>query len=352
MQSRSTNLRRLVRLRNCAIVRSGLTLAEVLVVIAIVGILLSLILPAIQSSREQARVVVCRSHLKQMVLAATAYEASHRAFPYTSTSWMDSATNPARRHFAVSAHRSLMPFLDPVCGRKVVFDDPTDPAWLSIPPTFFVSESHRKLQRLRLPFLLCPSDVPVEGATNFRANHGISVEALAPCATIESLAHKGAFVNGRAVPMAEFRDGLSQTALFSERVLGDRQPATYDPFRDLFSDGKVYYDTPGFVQHCRNDAVPSPPSEYSFAGGSWLLGGLLNTWYLHVLSPNSQVPDCALGVGILDGGPGIVTARSFHHGGVHVGMADGSVRFAANTIAPQVWHALGTRNGAESGQLH
>jgi prepilin-type processing-associated H-X9-DG protein len=78
-----------------------------------------------------------------------------------------------------------------------------------------------------------------------------------------------------------------------------------------------------------------------------VLGGLLNTWYLHVLPPNSPVPDCAFGDGFTDGGLGIVSARSFHPGGVHVAMADGSVRWIGNAIDQIVWQAAGTRNAGE-----
>ena len=328
--------------------RSGITLPEILVVTAIIGILLSLLMPAVQASRERARMVVCRNNLKQFSLAAASYESTYGSFPYTSTSWLNSTVSPPHRYFAVSAHRSMMPFLDPACGQKVVFNDPTDPGWLRVPPTYFVVEAHRELQGLRLPFLLCPSDEGLSGATNYRVNHGVSVNVLAPSRSIESIAHQGAFVNGTAVPMAGFTDGLSSTALASERVLGDQRPSVYDPFRDVFSNGRAYVDTPQFIRHCRDDAVASPASEYSFAGGTWLLGGQLNTWYLHVLPPNSSIPDCALGAGLVDGGIGIVSARSLHKGGLHVAMADGSVRFVANVIDLDVWRAIGTRNGGES----
>jgi type II secretory pathway pseudopilin PulG len=263
---RQQPLKEVPRLRS----RLGVTTIEVLIVVSVIGILMSLLLPAVQASRERARAITCRNNLRQLVLAAVSYESSQRAFPYTSTTWLDSSVSPAKRYSAISAHRCLMPFLDPAIGRKVVFDDPTDPGWLSTPPTHIVLP-HRELQLQRITILLCPSDDGFEGATNYRVNHGISVHVLSPSPTIEGIAHRGAFVNGRAIPASDFRDGLSHTAFFSERVLGDRRPMTYSPFQDVFSNGQFPNNTRDFILHCQNDAVTNPPSEFSYAGASWLL---------------------------------------------------------------------------------
>ena len=154
-------------------------------------------------------------------------------------------------------------------------------------------------------------------------------------------------MNGRAVSSSSFSDGLSNTALFSERVLGDQNPAGYDPFLDVFATGSCPQGTPNLVTHCRQAASPNPPFEYSFLGGSWLLGGWSHTWYNHVLTPNSTIPDCGYGPVAVDGGATVMTARSFHDGGVNVAMADGAVRFVATTVDAGIWRAVGTRNGRE-----
>lgn len=324
--------------------RRGVTLAELLVSIGIIGLLLSLLLPAVQSARERSRTMTCRHQLKQLAIAAHNYETAHRTFPYTSTTWFDST---GRRHYPVSAHRSMAGFLDEGLGRKVDFNDPTDPGWTASGSPFFFSHKHRELQGVRTQILGCPSDGLKPGSTSYRSNVGISVQILPPSPSVESTSQKGAFVNGRGIPLSEFRDGLSHTALFCERVLGDFDPAQYDPYRDLFSDGQAIQDTAAFVLHCRNDATIVPASEFSFSGGSWLLGGFLNTWYSHVLLPNSPIPDCSIGPAMIDGGPGIVSARSFHTGGVNVVNADASVRFTSDRINDTVWRAAGTRNLGE-----
>lgn len=330
---------------------AGFTLTEVLVSIGLLAILMSLLMPAIQASREQARLIACRNNLRQLAVASQSYESSHRTFPYTSTTWWDSNETPSRRHQAISPHATMMPFLDPTIAKKIDYSDVTDPVW-GLPPTFFVSAPHRELAGTTTPVLLCPSDGPRPGATNYRANLGISVSILPPVGGVEEISQKGAFVNGRAIPAREFRDGLSNTAFFSERVLGDYSPKTYDPFRDHWADGLTFIPiTATAVAHCRDDATLTPAFQHSFSGGTWLLGGFLNTWYLHALPPNSRIPDCSAGPGATDGAQGIVSSRSFHHNGVNVVMADSAVRFIANTVSPTVFQALGTRNMTESVNL-
>ena len=69
--------------------RSGLTITEVLVVIAIVSMLIALFLPAVQASRELSRTLECRNNLRQIGVAATSHAATQRTFPYTSTTWAE-----------------------------------------------------------------------------------------------------------------------------------------------------------------------------------------------------------------------------------------------------------------------
>lgn len=61
--------------------RCGFTIVELLVVVSVIGVLVSLLLPAVQSARESARRTQCQSHLKQLGLAALNFESAHRRFP-------------------------------------------------------------------------------------------------------------------------------------------------------------------------------------------------------------------------------------------------------------------------------
>lgn len=326
--------------------RSAITVAEVLVSIGVLTLLMSLIAPAIQQSRELSRATTCRNNLHQLMLAMHEHEASYRTFPYTSTRWIETGS-PGRDHYSRSPHRELMASLDLSISRRLDSSDITDPGWTSAGPTF-VSVKSRELQKIAIPVLACPSDrVPV-GATSYRANLGTSIEVLTDLKDKLSPKPHGSFDNGRSVAPAEFLDGLSNTVMFSERAIGDYNPVRYEPFRDLFAIERPALNAQNLARMCRDESTTSPRSEYSFAGGTWQLGGWLNTWYNHVLTPNSVVPDCGEGPCCVDGGRVIVTPRSLHRGGVNAAMGDGRVRFVSNSIDLAVWMSMGTRNGGES----
>lgn len=145
---------------------------------------------------------------------------------------------------------------------------------------------------------------------------------------------------------ADFRDGKSNTTAFSERLSGDRDSGHYTPWRDVVS---VNPGPPGLLTP--NDAMAAcrwpvsvAPVHFSFGGTTWALSGYSQTWYNHVLPPNSDTPDC------VDGGPfghGAFTARSLHRGGVNVLFADGSGRFTNESIDLDAWRALGSVAGGE-----
>jgi type II secretory pathway pseudopilin PulG len=322
------------------------SLAEVLVAIGIIGLLLALLLPAVQAARERSRATACKSNLRQLALAAQQHEAAQGTFPYTSTSWSDSRETPARRYYSVSPHAGLLGFIDPAMARQRDKGAMDDPGWITSVQQSN-SPANQQLLASRIPLFTCPSDAVRLGSTSYRANMGISVEVLPPSETVEAIAMQGAFVNGSAMRPSDFSDGLSNTALFSERVLGDFEPSSYDPFRDVFARSGPVYGTRQVARRCLEEATTNPTSEFSFAGANWLLGGWLHTWYNHSLPPNSPIPDCGDGAGHADGGRVVMTARSQHPSGVHLATADGAVQWIADTVDERVWHALGTRNGRD-----
>ena len=326
--------------------RAAFSLAELLVAIGIVGILLAVLLPAVQHARERARAISCTNHLRQLTLAAHQHEAALGRFPYTSTTWTDARKSPRRRYYAVSPHAGLLPYLD---GAMAAQFDPTatdDPGWIDFaqPST---SPANQQLVSTRFALFGCPSDNRREGTTSYRANMGTSVEVLPPIGTVEPISQRGAFVNGNAIRPSDFRDGQSNTAMFSERVVGDFVSDSYSPFQDVFARVGSAEGTSELVGRCA-EATWNPSNEFSFAGANWLFGGWLHTWYNHALVPNSEIPDCGDGPGFSDGGRVVMTARSFQPGGIHLATADGAVRRVANSVDRTVWLALGTRNGRES----
>jgi type II secretory pathway pseudopilin PulG len=334
-------------LANSKSARQGVTLSEVLVLIGVIGMLVALTAPAIQQVREQARLLACKDRLRQFGLAVHEHETFHRAFPYTSTTSGMTVDGVRRSYKSVSPHRALMHFFDPTIAAKFDHHDETTDFVSESAPVVSLSAANRQLQHLVIPVLLCPSDGTVAGATNYRANVGIS-PGLFPAQ--EPTVRKGAFVNGLAIRADEFTDGLSTTALFSERVLGDGDPARYDPWRDKFLAPLTGYTAEAVITACRTYATASPVHHDSFSGYDWLLGGWRQTWYDHIVGPNSPIPDCAATepTFAVSGSNGIMAARSLHFGGVNVCFGDGTVKFVNSAVDLKIWRAIGTRNGGET----
>lgn len=326
--------------------RRGYTLAEVLVAIGIIGLLIALLMPAVQHAREQSRRASCVNNLRQLSLAAHQYESANRAFPYTSTSWIDSSQRPWRRYYSFSPHATMLAFLEPAASGHFDWNAHDDAAW-TLNPQRSASAANQRMAESFIGVFACPSDTRQEGATSYRANMGVSIEIVPLWPGVEAIARRGAFVNGRSVRASEFADGLSNTAFFSERVLGDFSMAKYTPFRDVFARSSPVYGTAEAARRCRDEASWTPPSEFSYSGSNWLFGGWLHSWYNHVLLPNSSIPDCGDGPGHTDGGRVVMSARSMHPGGVHVSAADASVRFVSASIDETAWKAFGTRNSGE-----
>ena len=329
--------------------RPGLTLIEVLVALGVLSLLAALLLPAIHSARESSRRAQCLNNLRQLALAATNHvSVNHNQLPFTSTNGSD----PQGKKLlpSISPHRHLLTFLDQsVLYPMVDFQDMTINGPGS--PPMFADADHAELLKLALPVLVCPSDEQRPGATNYCANMGYGPGVYGPQApAIGGFAGNvaGAFVHGRSTLVNEFRDGLSHTALFSERLVGDGDPQSYTPWTDYFYFGAGDISTADeAVQACGSLSQSNPPHA-SYAGWTWLFGGWNSTWYNHILTPNSPIPDCSAGGDqMAGGGHGAYAARSFHRGGVNAAFADGACRFVSDHIDLSVWRALSTRAGGE-----
>jgi len=327
----------------------GLSLVEVLVVAGIVGVLVSMTLPAVQSAREAARRSQCCDRLRQIGLAAHSHQSAYRAFPYTSTNQRNRSASGPPHIPAIAPHRHLIAYLNPVVSQKMDMTDATFAVSGELP--YSLSPKNAELLKVAIPSLLCPSDSGPVGGNNYRANLGPGPGIFAPDPHMPYSRRDpgnatGAFVHHRAVPVAEFLDGLSVTALFSEKIIGDGDRSIYSPLRDRFMSPVVFRRADDAVRCCHDYAVASPAQHDSYSGFTWLFGGWNHTWYNHVLTPNARTPDCSAGM-LIGGGEGVYTARSFHPGGVNVLFADGACQFKSETIDLPVWRAMSTRRGKE-----
>ena len=312
----------------------------------ILGILVALLLPAVQQAREAARRVACSNNLMQLGRAVHAYEATYMVLP--SACGMPSYVVPNSgsgilrlNHY--SAFTQVLPHLEQgllfdAINFSVGVDDPY------IHGGQFGSEANATAFATTLGVLLCPSDggggdPGWTGGTNLRINIGVDRWNGYPDNASGPIAP---FANS---PTAASTDGLSNTVAASEKLRGQAGASRGDPRRSMFLGGLgLPSSADESYEECRTRLDPSAKG-YGAGGLCWAVGTLSQTTYNHVMTPNNAVPDCVL----MPSNPicGLVAARSNHPGGVNSLMGDGSVRFVSNSIGRSVWRAIGSRSGGE-----
>jgi prepilin-type processing-associated H-X9-DG protein len=319
-----------------------------LVVISIIGLLIALLLPAVQSSRESARRAQCANNLKQIGLALHAYEGTHRSFPLN---WTTPRVDPDRGHpFYIgarpySALTRLLPSLEqqPLYS-SINFAVETYPVGQG---SAFQTPQNQTAYATTLAVYLCPSDTtssPTTHGCNYRGNYGLGAHIATNRQTYDS--GNGFYTFPGVLGSHSFPDGLSHTVAYSERLRGTGGGGGLTPSRD-FGDIRVMTycterDADTALACCRLASTRGFPAS-RMAGFTWFYGDYGCTAYNHAQEPNGRIPDAITP----NSSYGIVTSRSLHPGGVNSLMADGSVRFVNEAIGRKVWRALGTRDGDE-----
>lgn len=325
---------------------AGFTLVELLVVIAIIGILIALLLPAVQAAREAARRMQCTNHAKQLALAVHMYHDSHQQFPPgygyfpPNRPYAGGVSGPewtwCMRLFGVMEQRAL--------------DEVISPYWSFLsggnPPAAL-----RPVYTTRLPTWQCPSDPTVAGRFNengacsssgtpharisYAGNFGVGPMegTIVPAprlatglATGERV--RGVFSYNWGARIADITDGTSNTLMLAELIAGGectiRGSQTYDEGPLFMADHGPNDPTPDLVRWCdKVDGQAHSRAPCLYAGGT--LGGTLTRLNMVVH-----------------------TSRSMHPGGVVTALCDGSVRFASSTNSLHIWQALATPDGGEA----
>ncbi len=321
---------------------AAFTLVELLVVIAIIGVLVGLLLPAVQAARESARRTSCVNHLRQLGVAAQNHHDAKGGLPSgaDSKAW-PSTPNNAWTFYRWSSLAHLTPYLEEANALGLL--DLSIPLYAN---TFDVTPQNKPGVAQVVPLFLCPSDLghvvaPGFGPTNYVACSGTGAGGGTPFDT------DGIFYVNSRTRLAEITDGTSHTALMSESILGN--PRGTPLVRDPEVDYKWALSAPLTELFCTNTPQWNVSDPRGFA---WVSGEYRCASYNHYETPNSTKPDC-MGTR-LGGGPqfqfsayGWRAARSRHPGGVNLLLADGAVRPVNEEIDPVVWRALSTRAGGE-----
>jgi len=313
--------------------RSGFTLVELLVVIAVIGALVALLLPAVQAARGAARRASCGNNLKQIGLALHAHHDTHGQLP-------SGRGAPTPKVF--SPHAYLLPFLEAENLHRLI-DLNAPPTTFNVPPaTVYDGTPNLPAATTVAKIFLCPADgvvgrVPGSdfAGTNYAASVGSGVDA-GSLGTAD-----GVFYLGSTVRFADITDGSSHTVAFSERPIGSGSaasaPGPADPLRMVREIAPSITPTPS---NCEPSASGNWNQE---RGAKWILGNYGNTLYNHALPPNARVCDCMNSTQQ----KGQLAARSYHPGGVQTVRCDGSVQFASNSIDAAAWKGLASRSGGE-----
>ncbi len=329
--------------------RLGVTLIELLVVIAIIGLLLAILLPAVQMARESARRTQCASNLKMIGLALQNYDAAHGMFP--SAFYDGRSSGPRRRGQKLySAHCHLLPYVDEAALFNTINFQST-----------FSPEPNAVMQHLQnstaagtvVGTFVCPSDgqrLSIRANVNYRVNIG-----PLPYLWDQDRPGQGpgAFTPFAWYKQRDFADGLTHTVALSEKTTGGGSESHFDDRRDFWYSAAAQTGVlprPEFMRRICESLTLSNPPHFSDAGFTWMMAGFENTFYNHTVTPNWTGSDCGSerkGATPYTNG-GVFAARSQHSNGVHCLFMAGEVRFIADSISLDIWRAIATRNGAES----
>ncbi len=302
--------------------RGGFTLIEMLVVLSITGLLLAIVIPAVQSARGSARRLQCAQNLHQMGLALANYSATFGQFPQGGTG------------NGYSSHVMLLPSMD----QQVVYN--------AINRSFLASgiEVHPEnatISNCKVSAYYCPVDFFPENTrssgTSYAGSRGFDDR---------SQETNGIFPRGnRSISYRDVTDGSSSTVMIAEWVQGPRGNQSIDP------QGTIFAIDPGlngvsqlslFSRTCAAVNASMNAVNGNDKGRNWFFGEYQHTLFNHNMPINSF--SC-----ISDGGvqAGAFSAGSKHSGGANVLFTDGHAQFVKQQVDLAVWQSLGSRSRGE-----
>jgi len=337
----------LERSMKTSIRRTAFTLVELLVVIAIIGILIGMLLPAVQQVREAARRTSCLNNIRQSALACLSYESANQQFPpgRNDTLFGNPTTRNDRRGPPVTpAPRDpdflgfnygwplyILPFVEQPAlhGEFKAATDNWDDFWAET-----IGSDGGYLGAKVIPFFICPSDVSPDGNFNLIRTPQVVIDAgevysksnyvgcVGSCSVFEASdtddlnfrPHWGIFAKNSRTTFADIQDGSSNVIIIGERSSRNREEsgAVND---DFISYGAIW---PGAIRHGATPTTEREVAEdYAILGRGAIGQGAVEAlrWGVNGTFQNEAI------------------ASSFHPGGAIVALADGSSHFLNENIS-------------------
>jgi prepilin-type N-terminal cleavage/methylation domain-containing protein len=327
--------------------RNAFTLVELLVVIAIIGVVVALLLPAVQAAREAARRSSCMNNGRQISLAALNYESAFRELPKGTNNAVGQSRGGNTWYDDYTWFVFILPYMEGDAAFKG-FD-------MKKP---FLGAHHEAARAFYIPMFDCPSDQqgriynqPGDGNPsnnndalnryyyNYVANlgnTGTGQAAVVIAPVRERVEFGGApFAYGRAIGLKEITDGTSNTLMFSELIKSKGEIAgSGNDWLGSMGDISIGRGSHGFSALWPPNSPTADIIEWKCPTDVGIVCD--DTRYPDHAVVNTRIPDDINR-----------SARSFHAGGVTATRADGSTGFYSDDADRFVWRALGTSAGDE-----
>lgn len=328
---------------------AAFTLVELLVVIAIIGILVSMLLPAVQTVREAARRTACLNNARQLGIAMQGFHAAFNRFPPSFE--IEAGTVLQGNNGSWGIHGRLLPFVEQSQARERI---DLNVAW--------DAQRDTGVPTLRIEVLICPSEVNdmvrLDSSGQPRVypqNYGFNMGTWRVYDPVTNLRGDGPFYVNSKTRASSIRDGLSNTLCLAE------VKAFTSYIRNTADPGPVPPTSPDFFDGMEGDLKLGANIQENTGHTEWPDGRVHHSGITTVFTPNTKVNYQHQGRlfdidfnSVQEGRRSdqatfaAITSRSFHSGGaVNVSLLDGSTRSVDDEISSDVWRAIGTIAGGE-----